>query len=92
MDYYIGLGAYAYGVLSEEADSTLAPVFSELGQKFVAFVDVLGEISTRATVMSNNDLLRLYEKWLRTRSRRDGELLAARGIVPNASVGEKFVQ
>lgn len=92
VDYYIGLGAYAYGVLSEEADSTLAPVFGELGEKFVAFVDVLGEISTHATVMSNNDLLRLYEKWLRTGSKRDGNLLVERGIVPNASIGKKFVQ
>jgi hypothetical protein len=42
--------------------------------------------------MSNNDVLRLYEKWLRTHSRRDGELLVERGIVPNASVRQKFVQ
>ena len=34
----------------------------------------------------------LYEKWLRTRSRRSGDLLASRGIVPNASVGSRFVQ
>jgi hypothetical protein len=31
-------------------------------------------------------VLRLYEKWLLTGSRRSGELLAERGIAPNAAV------
>jgi hypothetical protein len=94
VDYYVALGARAYQSLGEEddVDDVLRPVFTELGRRFVSYVDVLSEVSERSALMSNNDLLRLYEKWLRTRSRRDGELLAARGIVPNASVGEKFVQ
>ena len=57
-----------------------------------AFVDVLGEVSERTALTSNADLLRLYEKWLRTRSRRSGDLLASRGIVPNASIGSRFIQ
>ena len=32
------------------------------------------------------DLLRLYEKWMRTGSRRNGDLLAEKGIVPNESL------
>jgi hypothetical protein len=92
VDYYVRLGAYAYDSLSEEEDDVLRPVFAELGRKFVSFVDVLAEVSERSALMSNNDLLRLYEKWLRTRSRRDAELLAERGILPNASIGDRFVQ
>ncbi len=92
LDYYVALGAYAYHSLGAEEDAMLGPVFSELGRKFVSFVDVLAEVSERSALMSNNDLLRLYEKWLRTNSRRDGELLAERGIVPNASIRDKFVQ
>ena len=61
------------------------PIFAELADKFVAFVDVLSEVSARTLLTSDADLLRLYEKWLRTGSRRDGDLLAERGIVPNAS-------
>jgi len=91
VDYYVALGARAYQRLGEE-NAVLRPVFLDLGQRFAVFVDVLSEVSERSAVMSNNDLLRLYEKWLRTRSRRDGELLAERGIVPNASVGRKFLQ
>jgi hypothetical protein len=92
VDYYVRLGAYAYHSLGEEEDDVLRPVFAELGRKFVSFVDVLAEVSERSALMSNNDLLRLYEKWLRTGSRRDAELLAERGIVPNASIGDRFVQ
>ncbi len=92
LDYYVALGVQAYLSLSQDADSTFAPVFDELGRRFVRFVDILGEVSERSALMSNNDLLRLYEKWLRTGSRRDGELLVERGIVPNASIGDRFVQ
>lgn len=92
VDYYIRLGAGAYGSLAQQGDDALGEVFDELAGKFPAFVDVLGEISERTALTSNSDLLRLYEKWMRTGSRRHGELLASRGIVPNASVGSRFIQ
>jgi hypothetical protein len=92
VDYYIQLGEHAYGSLARQGDATFADVFDELAAKFPAFVDVLCEISERTTLTSNTDVLRLYEKWLRTRSRRSGDLLTARGIVPNASIGSRFIQ
>ena len=92
IDYYMQLGEHAYGSLARQADGTYGDVFDELAGKFPAFVDVLGEVSERTAMASNADLLRLYEKWLRTRSRRSGDLLAARGIVPNASIGSRFIQ
>ena len=92
VDYYMHLGEYAYGSLARQGDGTFGDVFDELAARFAAFVDVLGEVSERTALASNSDLLRLYEKWLRTKSRRSGDLLAARGIVPNASVGTRFLQ
>lgn len=92
IDYYIQLGESAYGSLARHGDSTFTDVFDELAGKFPAFVDVLCEVSERTALTSNSDVLRLYEKWLRTRSRRSGDLLVARGIVPNASVGSRFIQ
>ncbi len=92
IDYYIQLGEHAYGSLARQGDGTFGDVFDELSGKFPAFVDVLGEVSERTALTSNSDLLRLYEKWLRTRSRRSGDLLASRGIVPNASVGSRVIQ
>jgi hypothetical protein len=92
IDYYIQLGECAYRSLARNGDRTLGDVFDELSDKFTTFVDVLGEVSERTSLSSNADVLRLYEKWLRTRSRRSGDLLAARGIVPNVSIGSRFIQ
>jgi hypothetical protein len=92
IDYYIQLGGSAYGSLARQGHITFGEVFTELSDKFPAFVDVLCEVSERSALTSNSDVLRLYEKWLRTKSRRSGDLLAAKGIVPNASVGNRFIQ
>ena len=72
--------------LSRVETDTFSPVFAELGSKFVDFVDVLSEVSERTSCATNVDLLRLYEKWVKTGSRRSGQLLVERGVVPNASI------
>lgn len=92
VDYYVTMGEYAYGSLSRRGADTFAETFGELAERFTRFVDVLGEVSERSGMTSNNDLLRLYERWLRTGSRRSGQKLAERGIVPNASIGQRFLQ
>jgi hypothetical protein len=91
VDYYVSMGEYAYGSLSR-AEDAFREVFAELAGKFVGFSDVLADVSERTGVTSNNDLLRLYEKWVRTGSVRDGQRLIERGIVPNNSVGRRFLQ
>ena len=92
VDYYKSMGEYAYASLSRWEDDDFAEVFSELARKFVGFMDVLADVSERTALASSSDVLRLYEKWLRTGSRRNGELLVERGIVPNASIGSRFIQ
>jgi hypothetical protein len=92
IDYYVTIGGYAYAALSRRESDTFSPVFAELAEKFPAFVDVLSEISERTACSSNADLLRLYEKWLKTGSRRSGDLLIERGVVPNASVKNSRIQ
>ena len=91
VDYYVSMGEYAYGSLSR-AEDAFRGVFAELSRKFVGFSDVLADISERTALTTNNDVLRLYEKWLRTGSQRDGQRLIERGIVPNSSVGKRFLQ
>jgi hypothetical protein len=93
VDYYVSLGGYAYRSLVT-TDDTLSPIFAELSDKFVAFVDVLSDVSARTSLTNDADLLRLYEKWVRTGSRRNGNLLAEKGIVPNASIvaGSRLIQ
>lgn len=92
IDYYIQLGEQAYGSLARTSDPALGDVFDELAGKFTAFVDVLGDVSERTALTCNSDLLRLYDRWARTGSRRSGELLAERGIVPIAPVRQRFIQ
>jgi len=92
VDYYVSIGGCAYNALSRVEADTFSPVFAELAEKFGGFVDVLSEVSERTACSSNADVLRLYEKWLKTGSRRSGQLLAERGVVPNASIKNSRVQ
>jgi hypothetical protein len=92
VDYYISIGGCAYNALSRVESDTFSPVFAELGEKFVGFVDVLTEVSERTSCSTNADLLRLYEKWLKTGSRRSGQLLVERGVVPNVSIKTTRIQ
>ena len=86
VDYYIQMGGNAYGSLSDEVRGTfrgraVADVFQELAIKFQLVVDVLNEISDGP---SDRDLLRAYEVWRRTGSRRAEQLLKKNGVVPIA--------
>jgi hypothetical protein len=88
-DYYIALGANAYGRLAGDDHDAFADVFGEMADKFVPLVDVLAEISDRASLGTNRELLRLYDRWLRTGSRRDESLLAERGLLPGPAVSRR---
>ena len=89
IDYYIGMGGAAYGCLHDNVRGTregraFGTVFAELASKFGDFVDVLAEIrdSGKAGAI---DVLRLYELWVKTRSRRAARLLREHGLEPNAT-------
>ena len=87
IDYYIAMGGQAYSSVSEimrnaPGMATLKHVFNELTEKFAEFVDVLAEVSDQTHLASNIDLMRLYEVWLRTGSKRAGQRLQNLGVVP----------
>ena len=92
VDYYKSMGEYAYGSLSRADDDAFAEVFGELARRFVGYMDVLADISERTALTSTADVLRLYEKWLRTGSERDGRRLVECGVLPNYSIGKRFLQ
>lgn len=94
IDYYIRMGGNAYGSLSEEVRGTFrgnmfAPVYRELALKFQVLVDVLNEISAGAKESSDVDLLRTYEVWLKTGSKRAETLLRQNGVVPIVGTGKR---
>lgn len=88
IDYYIGVGSMAYGRLAENSKERTSPLFGELSDKFVKLVDVLAEVSERSRLTSAKDILRLYERWLRTGSLRTVRLLRELGIEPVAVTTE----
>src|SRR4051794_18075997 len=92
VDYYVSMGEYAYGSLSRRDTDAFGEVFSELSRRFVQYMDVLADVSERTGSTREPDVLRLYERWLRTGSTRDGQRLADHGLAPNPSIGKKFLQ
>ena len=88
IDYHIAMGGSAYGALAQApchgAKRVLANVFAELEDKFQPLVDALHEIGDGAARQSQRDVLRLYEMWHRTGSRRAHRLLMQLGVQPVA--------
>jgi len=95
VDYYIYMGGNAYGSLSHGVRGTrqgrlYGEVFGELAAKFQPMVDVLNEVSDSARQLSDHDLLRLYELWMRTGSRRARALLRRLGVEPTNEAITRF--
>jgi hypothetical protein len=89
VDYHIAMGGRAYGTLAQApyhgAQRVLGGVFAELERKFQPLVDALNEIGEGAARNSPRDVLRLYELWQKTGSRRARRLLRSLGIEPVAA-------
>lgn len=79
--YYVQLGGTAYGELGSAEAPGPRHLFSELATKFTQFADVLAEVSERCAVSGDTSLLRLYERWLATGSRRSAKILRRQGIL-----------
>jgi hypothetical protein len=81
-EYYVQVGEVAYAALSRHERGQLSSVFAELAKKFNDVVEIVSEVSERSTGTSNRDVLRLYERWLKTGSRHCAQILMERGVVP----------
>lgn len=95
IDYYVSMGGSAYSHLSETMRSSnrgraLSSIYYELASKFVAFVDVLGEVSDASNCNNDTDVLRQYEIWLRTGSARAAGRLRAVGIHPSRNASSRL--
>lgn len=86
VDYYVNMGGAAYSTLAQNIRGSVrgravGDVFTELAEKFTAFVDVLADIRDAART-SHTDVLRLYENWQKTGSQRAARILRSLGIEP----------
>lgn len=87
INYYFSLGGNAYRKLHAIADQTqmlevFQETFAELSERFPAFAEVLCEISENSEICRDTDLLKLYERWLVTGSKRILKKLHLAGIYP----------
>jgi hypothetical protein len=94
IDYHIAMGGRAYAALAETLSRgkgrVLATVFAELSVKFQPMVDALNELAETSYTHSDKDILRLYEIWLKTGSRRSFALLKRLGVNPIPAGGTQF--
>lgn len=86
VDYHIAMGGRAYATLAEQSRGRLrgqvfSAIFAELAAKFQQMVDVLNDVAEMAKPVSDQDLLRLYEIWVKTGSPRARRLLNDRGVL-----------
>lgn len=88
VDYHIAMGGRAYSSLADGGRAgvrrSFGGVFAELAAKFRELVDALNEIADAARPPCDDDLLRLYEIWMKTGSRRAEGRLRALGVEPVA--------
>jgi hypothetical protein len=85
LGYYRSLGGAAYARLSREHEKGrgVGPVvFGELADRFREFADVLSEVSEASRLTTPLSVVRLYERWLQTGSRRAALRLVEQGIAP----------
>ena len=80
--YYRRLGGDAYARLGRERSWLGSDVFSELAARFQELADVLSEVAEASRLNSSRSVLRLYERWAQTGSRRAARLLEEHGITP----------
>jgi hypothetical protein len=80
--YYRTLGGDAYARLGRERSWLGSDVFSELAARFHELADVLSEVSESTRLGDSRSVLRLYERWAQTGSRRAARLLEERGLTP----------
>lgn len=81
IDYYVDMGGVAYNVLSASTPGEASEMYKEFSIRFPEFVDVLTYISQETMVQSNENLLRLYDRYLATGSRLAGEQLVEKGLI-----------
>jgi hypothetical protein len=84
-DYYMELGRTAYRHLSAlptGVGAVRGDLFAELAERFADFVRVFAEISFADLFRGDVHTLRVYTRWMYTRSDRDARWLVRHGIIP----------
>jgi hypothetical protein len=96
-DYYRQIGCSAYGdvvigLRGQGEAGNWARLYSELGERFGEFAEVLALIGDRTRAGRPENLLGIYDRYLRSGSPRDRELLLCAGYQPPDRSGLRWWQ
>jgi Mor family transcriptional regulator len=93
IDYYADIGGAAYASLAGELnDEIQARTYVDFAKRFLEYVDLLTYISQKAFVQSNQDLLRLYERYVLTGSELAREQLMEKGLLATEQIKKSSAQ
>ncbi len=92
VDYCAEMGGAAYRILAHSTkEDMLSQVYTLYSKKFLVFVEALNYISEKSQLQSSNNVLRIYDRYLKTGSELAREKLTNLGIVPISRVDQKKV-
>ncbi len=82
IDYYVQMGGAAYESLSHcVREDQQAFVYSVFSKRFLEFVEVLNIVSEQSKLHSDQNILRLYDRYLKTGSALAKEKLLELGVM-----------
>ncbi len=92
LDYCVDMGETAYRLLAGSVkEDRGARIYSICANRFIEFVDVLNYISEKSQLQSAKNVLRIYDRYLKTGSELAREKLQDMGIVPISRQDQKKV-
>jgi hypothetical protein len=92
VDYCAEMAGTAYRILAQSTkEDTLCQVYSLYSKKFLVFVEALNYISEKSQLQSSENVLRIYDRYLKTGSELAREKLSNLGIIPISRVDQKKV-
>lgn len=81
LSYYISMGGSAYGTLSTiERKRAIQELYYELATKFSILVRVIADVAPWSQHIDNQQLVRLYSRWLESGDERLEAILKREGI------------
>jgi hypothetical protein len=82
IDYYAGMGGAAYASLADcVREDQVSQVYRVFSHRFIEFVDVLTYISQQSFAQTDQGLLQLYDRYMRTGSELAKEKLIEMGVL-----------
>lgn len=82
IDYYADMGGAAFSTLSDEIEEdSYKKLYSSISSKFIEVMEVLTVVSQNTLIQNNQNLLRLYENYVKTGSELAKEHLLEKGLI-----------